>query len=173
MQPDADQKARVQVAAAGGQLIRTTLNIFQEKEGSAGYRRFREQLLREITSAGADFAAAALYTGNIPPPKDYDNALILDDSAAGAPAEPLYHIRQRAMLALLKSGLEPEGESMRLINGCLLFGGRLGDQADPPGPPQALMLLDERWRAAVSERSLRRLWESSRSIVALCRARGG
>ena len=66
--------------------------------------------MQQAEAAGKDFLAAAKYTGNLPPPADYADALVLADDAAGAPPEPLPQVRQRALLALLKSGLKPESE---------------------------------------------------------------
>jgi len=138
-----DAAARQQVAAAGHQLLLTNIDKFQESTATKGWASFKSLLMREIDTAGPDFAAAARYRGNIPRPANYDNRLILDDSSAGAPAVPLPEMRQRAMLHLLKSGLEEGGESMKIIENAVYFSGCLGDPSQPATTDeQALLLLD-------------------------------
>ena len=145
----ADLAARQQVAAAGQQLLLNTIDKFKESTATKGRATFRSQLLREIDSAGQDYAAAARYRGNIPRPAEYNDRLILDDTAAGAPAAPLHELRQRAMLHLLKSGLEEGGESLRLIDRCVYFSGYVGDPNQPTTTDeQAILLLDRRWGGA-------------------------
>ena len=134
--------------------------MFLEKEGSAGWRIFREQLFRIITSAGPDYLAAANAAQNIPPPREYDPLLILNDDAAGVPTEPLYQVRQRALLSLLKSGLQAGGQSLDIIKDCVHFGGYLGAAGDANmGPKQAIMLLDMRWAAPSEDITSIGRWE--------------
>ena len=122
---DPERAARRQVAACAQGLITTTLDSFDEKTGARGWKAYREAFLRQAESAGSDFVAAAKFAGNIPGPAVYADALVLADDATGAPPAPLPQIRQQALLALLKSGLRADGESLRIIKDCVNAGGRL------------------------------------------------
>ena len=143
--------ARMQVLAVAQNLITTQLGTFDERLGARAWKQYREAFMREVTSGGTDFVATARFAGNIPPPAAYDDALILSDEPRAAPTETLPQLRQRALLHLLKSGLQPGGDSLRIIEGCVYASGRLGAPGGPAGEPQALLLLDMRWASAAEE----------------------
>ena len=140
---------RAQVGEAAYHLIsRQATKSLDEKLGSKDWRRLRGEWLNASRSAGPDFEKALLFSGNIPAAADYTDAMVLDDSEAGAPETTLYHARQRALLAWIVNALPAESESAKLIKDCVHAGGRLGPRVGPPGLPQALMLLDTRWMDA-------------------------
>lgn len=121
----------------------TTLTIFDENLASADWTRFRGELTRLAASAGPDFVAALNTHSVITPMGDYDVSLIDDDSAAGVPNATIPQIRQHCLICVLRQGLPPSGESMRLIDKCVHAGGRIdnaGIMID-----QAMIILDRRW----------------------------
>ena len=103
---DADDKARASAAVSAAELMQSTISKrFDEKQGAKDWRRFFTEYMVCVASAGEAFVSSALYTGNIPEPPAITDAMILADDATGVPREPIPTIRQRGLLALLKSGL--------------------------------------------------------------------
>ena len=85
---------RAQVGEAAYHLIsRQATKSLDEKLGSKDWRRLRGEWLNASRSAGPDFEKALLFSGNIPAAADYTDAMVLDDSEAGAPETTLCHAR--------------------------------------------------------------------------------
>lgn len=138
--------ARRQVQAAADTLLNrsTTLVQFDENLASADWTRFRGDLARLAAAAGVDFHAALVTHATITPMPAYDISLIDDDSAAGVPMPSMPQIRQHTLLCVLRQGLHPTGESMKLIEKCEHAGGRILDAAGNT-IDQAMVILDRRW----------------------------
>lgn len=141
--------ARRQVQLMADTMITrsTTLTIFDENLASADWARFRGDLVRLAASAGADFVAALNTHAAITAMQEYDLSLIDDDSAAGVPNPTIPQVRQHSLLCVLRQGLQPSGESMRLIEACVHAGGVVDDGAGTIDD-QAMIILDRRWGSA-------------------------
>ena len=101
--PDAYRK---QVGAAASELSKHTISRrFDEKLGSKDWARTEAEVKQVAEAVGADFLAALLFTSNIPPPADYVDAQVLANDISGVHVEPLYGIRQRALLAMARLAL--------------------------------------------------------------------
>ena len=145
----ASAAVRAAVAAAADSLQqRPASRPLDEKLGSKDWRRLRTEWFAEAAACGPDWTAALSFLGNIAPAADYTDDLVLLDSDAGAPGPLLKHVRQGALLAWLRRSLPTDSESYRLIRQCVHAGGRLGAEGAADGTPQALYILDERWRDA-------------------------
>ena len=146
--PNADAEARQAVARACDALItrQQLFAIFDEKVGATDYARWRKDLIAFVASAGQDFVRALLFDGPIPAPPQYDDALVNDNTAAGRPVLTMPQMRQQAILTVIRSTLQPGGESLRLIAQCTHAGGTI--TAGGVDHDQALRLLDTRWHAA-------------------------
>ena len=125
----------------------TSISIFDESKGAAAYEQWRTSLVDHIRPAGKDFVGALLYDAVIPHAPEYNDATVLDDTPAGVPDLTMPQMRQAALLAVIRASLAPAGESIRLIQGCVHAGGIVQGQHGPL--PQAMILLDQRWRGMV------------------------
>ena len=119
--PNLDVEARQAVARACDALItrQQLFAIFDEKVGAADYARWRKDLIAFVASAGQDFVKALLFVGVIPAPPQYADAQVTMDTAAGRPQLTMPQMRQQAMLTVIRSTLQPGGESLRLIAQCV------------------------------------------------------
>ena len=137
--------SRLAVAKACDSLItRSTLfNVFNESLGARDYARWRRDLFTFVTPAGPDFVAALSYTGSIAGSANYDDALVVADTAAARPAVTMPVMRQQALLAVIRATIAPDGASAKLIRTCVHAGGIV--QRGGANHDQALVLLDKRW----------------------------
>ena len=106
---------RAVAAAADAFSQRPASRPFDETLGAKDWRRLRAELVAEAASAGEDWRAAVNYVGNIAPAAVYNDALVLDNSDAGAPPPELKHTRQAALLGWIRRALPPGSDSLKLI----------------------------------------------------------
>ena len=137
------EAARRSVTLASEEILKNSASApLNEALGSKDWARLRREWLNAADAAGVDFRAALLYDGNIPEATPYDPANVLLDTAAGALAPSMVHVRQRALLAWIRRELPDASESAKLVRDCVHAGGYLGPATGPNGPMQALRLLD-------------------------------
>ena len=113
----ANEQAREECARAGNILKSTALKTFDESKGAKAWRATRAEFVDCVTAQGPDYAATLVYTG-VQAPYDrtaYDAACINSNDVAGRPALTMWQCRQESMLALMRSALERDSESYRLI----------------------------------------------------------
>ncbi|KAL3916930.1 MAG: hypothetical protein SGPRY_006614, partial [Prymnesium sp.] len=143
---DAEALARVTVAADNLVNRPLPLDPFKENLGSADYVRWRRDLVNLAESAGPDFKAALITLRAIPAVALYADASVVLDNAAGAPVLTMPQLRQQALLQVMRTSLQPSGESIKLVSTCVHAGGVVTDAG--VNIDQALIVLDRRWGAA-------------------------
>ena len=131
-------------------LSRQPISMFDETLGSKGYAPWRRELCQAIEAVGADFMAALVTDQIIPTGALYNDASVLLDTVASVPVLTMPQRRQHAILATIRSGLSPLGESLRLIEGCRHAGGRVQSVAGIISD-QAIKILDQRWYGGPAE----------------------
>ena len=141
----ANAAAKAAVAKACDGLINRQhlIPTLDESKGAAGYVKWRRGLVQYILPAGQDFIQALEFAGSIPALANYDDAQVTVDTAAGRVIATMPQMRQHAMLSCIRASLPADGESIRLISGCVHAGGIV--QQDGINYDQAIKLLDKRW----------------------------
>ena len=125
--------------------------IFDESKGSAGYARWRSDLLTYISTAGVDFTAAYEYNGVITANIAYAPALVNDNTLNSVVTYTMPEMRQMAILSVIRATLSPNGESRKMIRDCRHAGGTITDPITHVDIDQARIILDRRWRSATAE----------------------
>jgi len=148
-----DVRARANVALTAQDLMNRPRisRMLDETNGCKDWKRVREWLVGEATAAGEDFKKALLFKGNLEAAPDYSDAMIIDDTGAGAPVETLPQLRQRALKAIVLRTLPENGASWHVVKLCKHAGGRLGTHGNNDGAEQIMMLLDKRWLDSVPD----------------------
>ena len=149
----ASQQTRDAVTGAADSLqLRPATKPLDETLGARDWHRLRTEWLTESRGCGPGWELALTYTGNIEAAPAYTTAMMFLNDDNGAPPPTLKHIRQGALLSWICRALPVSSGSYRIIKDCVHAGGRLGSEAAgaPPGPMQALMLLDQRWSDPVA-----------------------
>ena len=141
----ANAAAKAAVAKACDGLInrQQLIPTLDESKGAAGYVKWRRALVQYILPAGQDFIQALEFPGSIPALAEYEDAQVTVDTAEGRVIATMPQMRQHAMLSCIRASLPPDGESIRLISGCVHAGGIV--QEDAINYDQAIKLLDKRW----------------------------
>lgn len=142
----ADAEALARVTTAADNLVNRLIPLDQF-QGSADYVRWHRDLLHLAESAGPDFRAALVTLRAIPEVAHYADASVVLDTAAGAPVLTMPQLCQQALLQVMRTSLQPAGESIKLISTCVHAGGVVAAGAGA-NIDQALIILDRRWSAA-------------------------
>ena len=115
----ASENVRLAIAKAADSLAsRSASKPLDEKLGAKDWLRVRTEWVADAEAAGQDFRKALLFEGNIARAADYADALVLDDTDAGAPGPQLKHVRQSGLLSWLRRSLPTESESYRAPQHC-------------------------------------------------------
>ena len=97
------------------------------------------EFITHVQAAGRDFFVTLEFTGDIPPAILFDPGNVTSNDLDTVLQETLPQLRQRALLASLRSCIIPGGEAARLIKDCVNASGTVA------GVPQAWITMKTRW----------------------------
>ena len=102
--------------------------------------RFYQEFRTQVQAAGRDFLVTLDFEGDIPPAVLFDPGDVTSNGLDTVVQETLPQLRQRALLASLRSCIMPGGEAARLIKECVM-----NASGTVAGLPQAWITMKTRW----------------------------